>query len=63
MELTNTLKRKLEDLTGRYISANTTLYKKIREGVFKEFHVTKWEEIAIGDFHKAHAFIDSIEEI
>jgi len=63
MMLSGALKEKLEDLTGAYVSATSELYKKIKKLVFKEFHVFKWEEIAIGKYNRVYAFIDSIEEI
>jgi len=63
MVLAATLKEKLERLTGNYVSATSTLYKKVRHSIFKEFRVTKWEDVAIGNFNRVHAFIDSIDEV
>ena len=61
--LTVALKDKLEILTGNHVNANSNLYKKERSEVFKEAKVTKWEEIAIGDFNRVYAYIDSIDSI
>lgn len=63
MDLTIKLKEKLAELTGTYVNANSTLYKKIRRGVFKEFHVYKWEEISVQDYNRAFAYIDSIDSL
>jgi Rha family phage regulatory protein len=62
MMLTQTLKDKLSDLTGRKIYANNQLYINNKNRVFKNFHVIRWEDIPIDKFNAVFAYIDSLEE-
>jgi Rha family phage regulatory protein len=62
MMLTQTLKDKLSDLTGRKIYANNQTYINNKNKVFKEFKVTLWEDIPIDKFNSVFAYIDTLEK-
>jgi len=55
------LKSKLSELLGMRIMATSGTYKKMRDKILLENNVLKWEDIAIGDYNRVHAYIDSIE--
>jgi prophage antirepressor-like protein len=59
--LCNTLKDKLSDLYGTEIAATNPKYKSVRDKIFKENRVYKWEDIPVGDFNKVHSYIDSLD--
>lgn len=62
MSLTEKLKEKLSSFYGEEINANNNIYKKVKNIVFKEFKVTKWEEMPVNTYNKVYAFIDNIED-
>lgn len=40
------------------IHSRMEVYKKAKDNIFKEFNVTKWEDIPIGKYNAVEAFID-----
>ena len=62
MVLTELLKDKLYQLTGDYVNANSNLYKRAKYRVFKEYKVSRWEDIPVGRFNSIYAFIDTLEK-
>lgn len=61
--LSSALKTKLSDITGLKILGTSQLYEKFKFKVFREFNVTAWEQISIGNYNRAYTFIDSIESV
>lgn len=43
---------------GELVQANDIEYLKAKNKIFKEFKVTKWEEIPIGKYNAVHSFIE-----
>lgn len=60
--LSSTLKDKISELIGIRITATNQIYKNMKNRVFKEYNVFKWEDIPIGQYNKVYAYIDSIEK-
>lgn len=66
--LTNELKEKLNELTGKRITAKHPIYKEFKKNIFKKYQVFKWEDIPIGEYNSVHKdiieiTIDKIERI
>ena len=60
--LSTTLKDKLSDLIGRKINASSEVYKVTKNKVFREYKVSRWEDIAVGNFNSVYAYIDGLEK-
>lgn len=60
--MVNEIKDRLSDKLGRKIYATSQLYKDIRLDMFKEFKVTKWEEISVSKYNAVYAYLDEIIE-
>ena len=58
--MSNEIKDKLSEKLGRKIYATSQLYKDIKLDVFKEFKVTKWEEISVSKYHAVYAYLDEL---
>lgn len=56
--LISKLKEELYKRNGIVIQANDIEYLKAKNKIFKEFKVTKWEEIPIGKYNAVHSFIE-----
>ena len=52
------LKEELYKRNGIVVQANDIEYLKAKNKIFKEFTVTKWEEIPIGKYNAVHSFIE-----
>ena len=52
------LKEELYKRNGIVVQANDIEYLKAKNKIFKEFKVTKWEEIPIGKYNAVHSFIE-----
>ncbi len=58
--LTRKLKDALFEKYGEYIPATDIRYIAARDRIFKEFKVTKWEEISVKQYNAVEAFIDEV---
>lgn len=58
--ITDKLREVLIYKTGAPISASSTSYIKAKNQIFKQFKVTKWEDIPVGQYNAVHAFIDEL---
>lgn len=56
--LTNKLKEVLSEKYGCYIKASDVRYVNAKNKIFKEFKVYKWEEIPVGKYNAAYAYIE-----
>ncbi|MDU2266161.1 MAG: Rha family transcriptional regulator [Clostridium sp.] len=56
--LISKLKEELYKRNGIVVQANDIEYLKAKNKIFKEFTVTKWEEIPIGKYNAVHSFIE-----
>ena len=56
--LISKLKEELYKRNGIVVQANDIEYLKAKNKIFKEFKVTKWEEIPIGKYNAVHSFIE-----
>lgn len=56
--LISKLKEELYKSKGELVQANDIEYLKAKNKIFKEFKVTKWEEIPIGKYNAVHSFIE-----
>lgn len=56
--LISKLKEELYKRNGIVVQANDIEYLKAKNKIFKEFKVTKWEEIPIGKYNTVHSFIE-----
>lgn len=56
--LISKLKEELYKRNGIVVQANDIEYLKAKKKIFKEFKVTKWEEIPIGEYNAVHSFIE-----
>lgn len=56
--LISKLKEELYKRNGIVVQANDIEYLKAKNKIFKEFKVTKWEEIPIGKYNSVHSFIE-----
>lgn len=56
--LISKLKEELYKRNGIVVQANDIKYLKAKNKIFKEFKVTKWEEIPIGKYNAVHSFIE-----
>lgn len=56
--LTNKLKEVLFEKYGCYIKASDVRYVNAKNKIFKEFKVYKWEEIPVGKYNAAYAYIE-----
>lgn len=56
--LISKLKEELYRRNGIVVQANDIEYLKAKNKIFKEFKVTKWEEIPIGKYNAVHSFIE-----
>ena len=56
--LVSKLKEELYKRNGIVVQANDIEYLKAKNKIFKEFKVTKWEEIPIGKYNAVHSFIE-----
>lgn len=52
------LKEELYKRNGEVVQANDIEYLKAKNKIFREFKVTKWEEIPIGEYNAVHSFIE-----
>lgn len=59
--LTGKLKEELFKAYNRTIPASHYLYTKAKGKVFREFKVTKWEEIPVGKYNAVFAYIENME--
>ncbi|MGL5440832.1 MAG: hypothetical protein ACRDA4_10720 [Filifactoraceae bacterium] len=59
--LTGKLKEELFKAYKRTIPASHYLYTKAKSKVFREFGVTKWEEIPVGKYNAVFAYIENME--
>ena len=58
--LNGKLKEVLSKKYGRLVNANDIEYLKAKNKIFKEFKVTKWEEIPIGEYNAVFAYIEEV---
>jgi hypothetical protein len=58
--MVNEIKEKLSDKIGKKVYATSQLYKNVRLDVFKEFKVTKWEEISVSKYNTVYAYLDEL---
>ena len=56
--LISKLKEELYKSKGELVQANDIECLKAKNKIFKEFKVTKWEEIPIGKYNAVHSFIE-----
>lgn len=56
--LISKLKEELYKRNGIVVQANDIEYLKAKNKIFKEFKVTKWEEIPIGKYNAVYSFIE-----
>lgn len=56
--LISKLKEEFYKRNGEMVQANDIEYLKAKNKIFKEFKVTKWEEIPIGKYNAVHSFIE-----
>lgn len=56
--LISKLKEELYKRNGMVVQANDIEYLKAKNKIFKEFKVTKWEEIPIGKYNAVYSFIE-----
>lgn len=56
--LISKLKEELYKRNGIVVQANDIEYLKAKNKIFKEFKVSKWEEIPIGKYNAVHSFIE-----
>lgn len=56
--LISKLKEEIYKRNGIVVQANDIEYLKAKNKIFKEFTVTKWEEIPIGKYNAVHSFIE-----
>lgn len=61
--LISKLKEELYKRNGIVVQANDIEYLKAKNKIFKEFKVTKWEEIPIGKYNSVHSFIEVMFDI
>lgn len=61
--LISKLKEELYKRNGIVVQANDIEYLKAKNKIFKEFKVTKWEEIPIGKYNAVHSFIEVMFDI
>lgn len=59
--LTDFLKEKLNEAYGMSINANSQIYLRAKDLVFKEFKVIKWEDIPAVNYNRVYAFIDGLD--
>lgn len=58
--LTGKLKEVLYKEYGRTINASDYRYIKAKEKIFKEFNVSRWEEIPVGKYNAVFAYIEEV---
>lgn len=57
--LIGTLKRVIANKYGVFnVTANMDIYKKSKYKIFREFHVSKWEDIPASKYNSVQAFIE-----
>lgn len=54
------LKEVLSEREGMYISANNPKYVQAKKQIFKQFKVTKWEDIPVQQYNAVDAYIEEI---
>ncbi|SHK38123.1 hypothetical protein SAMN02745163_03717 [Clostridium cavendishii DSM 21758] len=57
-KLTDKLKERLSEAHGKYITASSLQYINAKNKVFKEFKVTKWEDVPSSKYNAVYAYID-----
>ncbi|MBS6889661.1 MAG: ORF6N domain-containing protein [Clostridium sp.] len=58
--LTNKLKEVLFNKYDCYVKASDIRYINAKNKIFKEFKVSKWEEIPIGEYNSVYAYIEEL---
>lgn len=59
--LTGKLKEELFKVYKRPVTAGSHLYIKAKNKTFREFKVTKWEEIPVGKYNAVFAYIENMD--
>ena len=59
--LTNQLKTHLTNQVGQKVTARDSLYKEVKNQLFYDFNVSRWEDIPVSDFYKVNNYIKSID--
>ena len=57
--MVKTTKEKLSDKLGYNVMANNPIFLKVKNEVFKEFKVIKWEDIPVEGYNAVFAFVDT----
>lgn len=58
MSLVSKLKEEIYKRTGKVVRASDSEFLKAKNKIFREFKVSKWEEIPIGKYNAVHSFIE-----
>ena len=56
MTLTNQLKTHLTNQVGQKVTARDSLYKEVKNQLFYDFNVSRWEDIPVSDFYKVNNY-------
>lgn len=59
-KLSDKLKEELRENLGVSVKANSNDYRRVKGKVFKEFKVTKWEDIPVNKYSAVYAFIEEV---
>lgn len=60
--IVNEIKDKLSEKLGKTIYATSPIYKNIKEDIFREFKVIKYEDIPVTKYNAVYAYLDVIIE-
>lgn len=63
VKLINHMKNRLTVLTGEVVNADHYKFRVIKQQLFKEYQVRKWEELTVSQFDYIFADIDSLDDV
>lgn len=60
--IVNEIKDKLSERLGKKIYASSNIFQEIKQAIFKEEKVIKWEDISVQNYNRVYAFVDELIE-
>lgn len=60
--IVNEIKAKLSEKLGKKIYASSNIFQEIKQAIFNEEKVIKWEDISVQNYNRVYAFVDELIE-
>lgn len=60
--IVNEIKDKLSEKLGKKIYASSNVFQEVKQAIFKEFSVIKWEDVQVQNYNRVYAFVDELIE-